>query len=325
MKRAAAIAVVLCLLGGCDRLFQYGGGGGGGAEDGLVRGDVLLDGLLPPPDWQELRCRSTEALSIEAGETHVVDTDAGTITRLRAERVVFSRHGQGADTPAVGVFSFRTVSVGPGATLRVKGWGAFALAVCDTVQLDGVIDASAGGWTGGPGGFDGGEPGQAGGGLRGGQPAGNGTSQLPECSHSCRAGGGGGGLGGRGGASLAVTEVPGVSLAGGAGGDAHGSDPIEGIVGGSGGAGGAIVTDASRPGRGGGGGGAVRLSAGQTIIIGPKGGITVGGGGGGRTVSAGGAGGGSGGTILLEARGVNIQGGAFVTANGGGGGGADCT
>lgn len=271
------------------------------------------------PTWL---CENYNDLLLTSAAT--IHTEDGTITGIDPNQIVFHVTSQGAGRPDIGVFAFNNIDLRAG--LQVEGQNALALLACGNIEFSGVIDASALGSQGGPGGYDGGQVGENGAGLGGGKAAGDGTT---DCPRLCSAGGGGGGHGGRGGDGGGVrcnTQAGMVNLAPGDGGAVNGFSELIPLAGGSGGAGGTDVPGAgSSPGEGGGGGGAVQLSAGGHIIVNAPGGVTVAGDGGRETQSGGGAGGGSGGGILLEAQEIHIGDGTFLAANGGGGGGGDCT
>ena len=271
------------------------------------------------PSWL---CENYHDLVLTSGAT--INTEDGTITGIDPNQIVFHTVQQQDGRPDIGVFAFNTIDLQ--ADLQVEGRNALALLACGDIDCSGVIDASALGRQGGPGGWDGGPVGEAGAGSGGGKAAADGTT---DCPRLCSAGGGGGGHGGRGGDGGGVrcnTQSGMVNLAPGDGGPVNGFAELVPLAGGSGGAGGTDVPGAeSSPGEGGGGGGAVQLSAGGHIIINAPGGVTVAGDGGRETVSGGGAGGGAGGGILLEALEIHIGEGTFLAANGGGGGGGDCT
>ena len=271
----------------------------------------------------ELLCANGHGLVISSPAT--IDTNAGTISGVDPGTIVFEEVAQGAGLPNIGVFAFNKIEIR--ADLTVRGTNALALVACGDIDIQAVIDASANARTAGPGGFDGGQPGNAGLGPGHGLAAVSGTL---ECPTLCAAGGGGGGHGGQGGdggdLDCRIQSIGAIQLDPGNGGLINGGETLVPLWGGSGGAGGAVVPNMmeSSPGTGGGGGGAVQLSAGGHIWITAPGGITVAGEGGGRTLSGGGAGGGAGGAILLEAGSIEIGSGAFLAANGGGGSGGDC-
>jgi hypothetical protein len=271
------------------------------------------------PSWL---CENSNDLLLTSGAT--IHTENGTITGIASAQIAFHIVSPGGGRPDVGVFAFNNIDLQ--ADLQVEGRNALVLLACGDIDSSGVIDVSAMGRLGGPGGWDGGLVGEAGAGPGGGKAAGDGTT---DCPRLCSAGGGGGGHGGRGGDGAGVsceTQSGMVNLAPGDGGAVNGFAELVPLAGGSGGAGGTDVPGAgSSPGDGGGGGGAVQLSAGGHIWISAPGGVTVAGDGGRETRSGGGSGGGAGGAILLEAVEIQIGTAAFLAANGGGGGGGDCT
>jgi hypothetical protein len=226
--------------------------------------------------------------------------------------------------PGLGVFSFANLSMQEGVVLTVVGQRALVILVSGHAAIDGVINVSASGFVGGPGGFDGGEPGQAGHGPCEGQAGVTG----PHSGEGCTSGGGGGGHGGTGG-NGGNSISPCGDFPGGSGGQNAGGVPeLVPLVGGSGGAGGSTVGFSPfgidpTPADGGGGGGAVQITAVGRVVLGAHAGISAGGGGGGECTSASGAGGGAGGAILLESPIVTVAAGCVLAANGGGGGGAD--
>ncbi len=185
----------------------------------------------------------------------------------------------------------------PNGDIRVTGERALAIAATSSLVLEGRIDASAEGSTGGPAASE----------LGIGETAGNDKG----------AGGGGYATGGAPGGT--VDEAG----AGGEGGDAYGNVELEPLRGGS--RGGDIPAgNAANPLDHGGGGGAVQLVSCGELTISPQGKVHVGGGGGrgGGGSEGGGGGGGSGGAILVEAVSLQVQG--ILAANGGGGGAGSC-
>lgn len=261
-----------------------------------------------------------------------VDTATGAIDNVRAPNVDpateetksgigFRRVGN------VGVFTVKSFRVESGATLKLRGAAAFAIAAAERIEIIGVVDArgydAAGVLCGtpnttigsdtshvaGPGGSPGGQRNGASNGLAPGAGGGKGVAAFTSGATAGPGGGGFGGAGGNGGnyaaSGGAVVPFPG-PIAGGFGGGASG---------GAGGANGA---------NGGGGGGAVQLVAGISIEIGGganPGGVNAGGCGG---TSAGmgetGSAGGSGGAILLQAPVASVKANGVLAANGGGGG-----
>lgn len=137
----------------------------------------------------------------------VIDTDSGTIGGVAHDAVTFIDQGSGA--PQLAVFGFDRLTIADGATVAVVGQRALVLAVCNSVQIDGVLDLGASSTTGhdyyfergGPGGFNGGAHGEAGLGPGAGQPGSGGfvTSTIWFAAGSGGAGHGGAGGGGSGG------------------------------------------------------------------------------------------------------------------------------
>jgi hypothetical protein len=271
----------------------------------------------------ELLCANGNDLVVNVSAT--IDTDTGTISGIDPNLIVFRKVAQGAGLPSLGVFVFNNIDIR--ADLTVTGNNALALAACNHIDILAVIDASASGISGGPGGFNGGMPGQDGRGPGAGLAAQSGTRLCPT---ACAAGGGGGGHGGHGGRGgelgCRIQSLGNIQMAPGNGGLINGVETLVPLWGGSGGGGGTVVPNVmeSSPGTGGGGGGAVQLSAGGHVWITAPGGVTAAGEGGGRTLAGGGSGGGAGGAILIEAGSIEIGSGAFLAANGGGGSGGDC-
>ncbi len=268
------------------------------------------------------------ALTISADA--FVDTDTGAIEGIRPPNV-----DPGTDeiksgigfrlVGKVGVFTVKSLKVSTGATLKLRGAAAFALAAAETIEVVGIVDArgydTAGVLCGTPNttlasdtshvAGPGGSPGALRDGANNGTASGAGGGRGVAGFTSGTAGAGGGGFGGAGGtggdypnSGGAVVPMP-SPIAGGFGGGASG---------GSGGANGA---------NGGGGGGAVQLVAGMSIAIGggPNvGGINAGGcGGTGAAFGQTGSGGGSGGAILLQAPITTIKALGVLAANGGAG------
>ena len=268
------------------------------------------------------------ALTINASA--LVDTDTGAIEGIRPPNgdpgalelksgIAFRRIGN------VGVFSVKSFTVNTGATLKLRGTSAFALAAAETITVVGIIDArgydAAGvlcgtpnttpasdtAYVAGPGGSPGGQRTGANNGSATGAGGGKGVAGFTSGS----AGAGGGGFGGRGG------NGGGYAIS--AGGSVAFPSPIAGGFGGgaSGGSGGANGQS------GGGGGGAVQLVAGISIEVGGganPGGVNVGGcGGTGAMFGETGSAGGSGGAILLQAPSISMKALGVLAANGGAG------
>ena len=250
------------------------------------------------------------------GNRYVIDTDSGQITGHGAPAPgtytfrLIDRQDQ--ELPSILVLSFANLRIHSGTRVTITGSRVLALAVRDTLSIEGILDVSAGpDGAPGSGGFAGGSDGGSG------QGPGSGGAGLVGSLNVQEGGGGGGGFAVAGGAGgLAGTAL------GGRFGSPYGNPGLDPILGGSGGGSGAKADTASQPGAGGGGGGAVMLvSLGQVQVL--SNGVIRAGGAGGRGGGSGdaGGGGGSGGAVLIVAPTVTILG--IIAANGGGGGGAD--
>lgn len=271
---------------------------------------------------------ATAALAIAAGLGATLDTDDGRLVigeiehRAGGEGVV-SGIGFYRLSDQVAVLGVDSMSVGFGATLRLRGARALIILSAGDVAIEGVVDLSAGCEAGsvtcgGPGGGDGSADDRVA--ASGCSPGGNGDGAFglkPET-------GGGGGSFGTAGAPGGAGDG---SNPGGVGGALPGTctgPELEPLLGGSGGGAGGFDECG---GDGGGGGGALQITSLATITI--KGnaaaelmvGIRASGAGGrGGENSDGGGGGGSGGGILLEALRIELDR-AVLAANGGAGGG----
>lgn len=268
------------------------------------------------------------ALDVAAGTSATIDSDDGTIILGDLERRaggegVVSGLGFHLLSDRVAVLGVASMSVGFGATLRVRGARALIVLSAGDVAIAGVVDLSAGCEAGGatcagPGGGPGSADDRVG--ASGCAPGGNGdgaTGLKPET-------GGGGGSFGTAGAAGGTADG---NNPGGAGGALPGTctgPELEPLMGGSGGGAGG-VDDCG--GDGGGGGGAIQITSLTEIAItgNAAAALTVGirasgAGGRGGENSDGGGGGGAGGGILLEALRIELDR-AVLAANGGGGGG----
>lgn len=282
-----------------------------------------------PVAGADLTTAGTTPLTVSVSA--LVDTDTGAIEGIRPPNVdpstqelksgiAFRRVGN------VGVFSVKSFSVNTGATLKLRGTSAFAIAAAETISVVGIIDArgydangvlcglpsttpaSDTAYVAGPGGSPGAQRTGANNGSAVGAGGGKGVAGFTAGSVSGPGGGGFGGTGGNGGGYAnsggASVPFPG-PIAGGFGGGASG---------GSGGANGQS---------GGGGGGAVQLVAGLSIEIGGganPGGVNAGGcGGTGAQFGEAGSAGGSGGAILLQAPVIAVKALGVLAANGGAG------
>lgn len=192
------------------------------------------------------------------------------------------------------VWSFASLDLASGATVRFLGSYPVAFVVGGTTTLRGVVDLHAfdgngvcSGAQAGPGGLPGGISGE---GAGGGSTAESGAGGGGHCSTGGPGGGPKPGLGGRASFAISGASVP---RGGGGGGNAGG----------------------------GGGGGAIQIVA-PAIVIGGgagPGGIDAGGCGGKPGTGGPGGGGGAGGTILLEAGTVTVETNGHLSAMGGGG------
>jgi hypothetical protein len=249
-------------------------------------------------------------LVIDASGNQTLDVTSGILsTGSFPGDVLVSTETQAAGNPELFIIRCRNFTIGPNTRLAVVGTRALVVLASGEISIEGVLEVSADGSTGGPGGFGGGARDTVGYGPGGGGGGGK--------SGTDSAGGGGGGNGVPGGAG---------GIGGGAGAAAAGPGTadrtLRPLYGGSGGGGGAAAGDP-----GGGGGGAVQLSAAVRVQVTVSGSIRALGGGGGRgtapTLSdfGAGAGGGSGGSVLLEAPDVTVTGSIAMGGGGGGGGG----
>ena len=276
----------------------------------------------------------TVRVTIAAGEEATWNVDSGLLSHGGADGGVNTVtiepwvEDQGEGVPSIAVFSVKSFEIEKNASLTFEGARAVAILSAEDIVIDGLLDVSGNGTTGGPGGESATEdpqPSAAHSGRRGtGTNASSGTGFVAFAFS-----GGGGGSNGTSGAhsgdadatqtavSTNTASVPGAS-----------PGALQGIgslrEGGAGG--GATGVSFANDLNGGGGGGALLLASATSIRVGTNGAVDAGGAGGPppageASVIGAGPGGGAGGTILLEAPGVTIAGGVF--ANGGGGCGAD--
>jgi hypothetical protein len=252
-----------------------------------------------------------------------ISTDNGTVTgpdgAIAVANTIIAQPGG----PMLRVLMAKSFSVG---NVRVTGTAALAIVAADSITINGVLDLSADGVTGGPGASTcsvigaGGRP-NPGGFVR--VPADN-SGGYPTFLWSV-GGGGGGGFGSSGG-----TGGDAGSFTGGGPGTTNGGATLVPLRGGCPGA-----DDRGGP-NGGAGGGAVQLVANGSVHLvdvgATKGGIHVGGGGGragdlGRADASdtnvvwGSGGGGAGGGILIEASALVLDAGTGLLAAGGAGAG----
>jgi hypothetical protein len=214
-----------------------------------------------------------------------------------------------SDGSKVHLYVVKSLKVEPGGRLTVnRPAGGLPLVIVSLGDMTilGSIDVHAEGDQAFGGGFQSTQNGQKGAGPGGG-PAASGVGGTTK-----GAGAGGGsycGKGGPGAVEAMSTTQAGAATA------SYGTPEIIPLVGGSSGGAGSFGAGA--------GGGAVQLVAGGQFSLGAGTYINVGGGGGAPAVSSNfgdnSSGGGSGGSILIEAKGVHIDG--ILAANGGGGGG----
>ncbi len=267
--------------------------------------------------------------SAASGDT-IVNTDTGQITHasstLRASnsnssaREVISGIAYRQDASGISVFSFKSLTIASGATLRLVGLHAVSLVSSGFISVDGVVEGRPMDGTGtvcasltaGPGGYAGGAPATevpAASATNGSGPGGGGGG--PGEAIVGNGGSGGGHAAKGGGCSTGCLAVPSCGPLG----AAYDGPTLTTFRGGSGGGG-----AGGGGGDGGGGGGAVQLIAAGTVTIGSSAssaaGVDVGGCGG----KSNGGGGGSGGAILIEAPHVQLGAHAVLAANGGAGG-----
>jgi hypothetical protein len=313
-----------------------GGEGGSGCVEGHTQcsGPVLqrcVSGQFQQVEVCGLGCKADEqrcytfvAANVADGTLEGVGTDLdlstpGTITLNVTTGVLstgaiptgveVSTEAQGAGVPELFVLRVRDFVVGPNTRLSVSGTRALVVVASGEINIEGILEVSAAGASGGPGGHGGGDRSAAGAGAGGGSGGASGGTLATDSGGG--SGGGSGAVGGSGGVGGSV---------GPAGGGAGTTDrTLHPLFGGSGGGGGAGEGDA-----GGGGGGAVQLSAARRIQL--SGSIIAVGAGGGRGLApivsdfGAGSGGGGGGAVLLEAPEVVVTG--SIALGGGGGGGA---
>lgn len=223
--------------------------------------------------------------------------------------------------------AFSSISVPMGTKVEVTGNNALALVASGSIEIKGIIDASAKAATPGPGGGEGGSYFANAGGAG---PGGKGCELKTGFSGLYTLGGGGGGVHSGAGGAGGAGELSTYTCPGGSPSASYGKSNLVPLSGGSGGGRGGTASSKDAA-SGGGGGGALMLVSGSEIIIGDGssgvGGINSGGGGGGASGSTyrGGGGGGAGGAILLEAPKVVLKLGATLAVNGGGGGGGSGT
>ncbi len=294
-------------------------------------GEHLLPFSLPTADDSELPARVT-VLDSDTGEM----LSEGEVLRPASTgdtsvRDVQSGIGYRQTDTNIGVVTFRSLVVPSGATLRVVGTRAIAIASASTLAVNGVVDVRAWSKNGeelcegiAPGAFAGGSVGSYSPG-KGGMIAPAGIGKGPGGGAAGSVAGGGGGHAAAGGASC--VSDPQVCNAGGAAYDAADLDKDK-FHGGSGGGGGQVKAPICTGGKGGNGGGAIRLTAASSIEISAatgRAGVNASGCGGGRAAEGSstfcsGGGGGAGGSIVIESPRVELKANSVLNAAGGGGG-----
>lgn len=279
-----------------------------------TRCEELVPSNLDKWTWQP----NLEGVTVD--ESITVDTDACGPFFPGAPKGFAEKQkplGDFAAPPELCVYALGSLVVEDDAVVEVRGSRALVIVASGTIDIRGVLDASARPMGAGPGG---GAGGASGGGRpgAGGGPFGGELGEERDRSNAS-GGGGGGGLCGAGGDGSDAGNA-----AGGDGGGTVGNDwALTPLVGGSGGG-----MGAPRPGAGGfggHGGGAVQLTSAEAVLI--SGAVLAAGSGGlgGENPIPGdwgaGGGGGSGGALLLEAPVVSLDG-KVILAGGGGGGAA---
>jgi hypothetical protein len=272
---------------------------------------------------------STPTLTINAGGTHTLDTDAQTLDGVALPTATVKT--QGAGNPELLALAYRSISIPLGQTVNVTGSRALALVSSGDITIGGSIVLSAIGIDGnGRGGFTDG-PGAVG--------AGGGGHCVLASNLGIGSGGGGGSNGYVGGAGGQGAKGNATTCAVGGGSPAARTDTstieplIGGQTGGQGGSGNSTACSGFNPGVGGvggGGGGALQLVTRGVLHLSGARLLAVGGGGAvgftrttsGVTYETGGGGGGSGGSMLFEAKTIDLGTAtlANISATGGGGG-----
>jgi uncharacterized repeat protein (TIGR01451 family) len=278
------------------------------AGEGL---DFLPESPLAGPYPDPCQFTSLGAYTAAIGTT-TFDTDA----------LTYGGTAGGVVSSGAAVFTFSSITVPAGATIRGVGSRPLALLSQSGVQINGTVQANGSNATAtapscqantlSPGGAGGGAGGRGtianpGAGSPGSGPGGGGGGPAGT------AGSGGGGYGGAGGAG---------GSGGGAGGAAYG-DLTTTFQGGSGGGGaGTNSGDGCQGASGGGGGGGLLISALWGGITISSTGVVSANGGSGALSDTGASAGGSGGAVVLRA--PNITNNGAARANGGGGGAGGC-
>lgn len=284
-------------------------------------GDALTAADLAPPGALDVTLMST-AFVTDTGAIEGVRAPNADPLKMEVKDGIGFRLGAIDATHKIGVWTFKSLTVPAGATVRFSSTYAAALVATTTIEIAGVVDArgyattgelcgrppAATPWVPGPGGGAGGTAVAPASGPGAGLPANPSTyynGGPSGAGHAARGGAGGPG-------NNAATQR------GGDAGASYGIATLLPLLGGSGGGGNAFS--------GGGGGGALHVVAGDRVIVGgaaAPGGINAGGCGGvSGSMGGAGGGGGSGGAILIETPTLEMRTNGVLAANGGAGGGA---
>jgi hypothetical protein len=277
------------------------------AIDGPPAQPDAAEGAIPhvPPD------HATTGTGTYTMTSSTIDTSAMTIVGAAIPAgVTFDTSPQSCSgCPELAILHVGRLHIPGGSTIRVVGMRPFVILAGDTVDIGGVIDASAHAAAPGAGG------------AASAMGPGAGAQGVHQDTYSDSGGGGAGlaTLGGKGGDAMGENTP----ATGAAGGVVYDDPMVTKLLGGSGGGLGS-GGDCANP-LGGAGGGALQIYSQTGINITGGGGINVGGGGGGAGPGCGtqnsgaGSGGGSGGMLFLQAPMITNAG--FLAANGGSGGG----
>jgi hypothetical protein len=274
-----------------------GGDGGAVADGGLMDEDAPSGFAFAPSNVKTSSFPDGVGDVTINGSSCVIDTDKLTIDCISPASdgglpYVFVSAKQG-DGSSVGLLAAGSLSIPASSQLILKGsvplvvWARGAVDIQGSLVADPAFRELNGG-----------------GAVQTASGAGGGAGGGAAASDTAYVAGGGGGYCGAGG-----TGANSVVDAGGAqGGGAYGNATLTPLVGGASGGGEGAGLE------GGEGGGAIEIVAGQSILVGTGGIVTVPG----RGATGNGGGGGSGGAILLEAPEVTVNG--VLAANGGGAG-----
>jgi hypothetical protein len=323
----ASSAVIACnaILGNEDILYvdRVDAGNGAVPEAGARPVVVSPSGALASVPIDDAQAISTLA-SVE------LDTDNGEISggmRAPGPNVVdgigyYDISQEGGSN--VGVFTFRSLTIPAGATVRMKGTKPGAILVRETLVFEGTLSVTAdcAANVGVAGGGAGGATSTGSVAADGGGPNG-GAGGTQDRGRACAGGGGGNATpGGSGGAVLAGVPCPAPP------GGGKAPDLLATAVLTAGSGGGAGVALGLPVANGGAGGGAVSMFVSGELVV--RGIIDARGCGGkgplwsSASVNRSAGGGGSGGSIQIEAARLTIASTARIVANGGGGGGTYC-